>query len=222
MPIGEVNVGPMKCSKTELAVILANKLMVAVPDAQVLFVKSNRDTRDADPLQIRSRSGGLLKIPATIVASEAEVFERGKSAHLVVVDEGHMFRPTLAPILMRLATQFGVHCMYFGLDTTWRGQHFATTAAVCPLPGFKVYKHKAYCELCKLPSPQATATWSQKLRDGLPVNILDEDEPTFEVGDAQYRPLCTKHWFSTTPGSPAALAQGRIGIIDPQTEWPNH
>lgn len=128
-----------------------------------------------------------------------------------------MFPPELAAVCARLSIEHGVHVVYAGLKTTWRGQTFATTAAVLGLPGFKGYSHKAFCEPCASRIPTATVT--QKLRDGIPINVLDPDEPTFDVGYAQYKPLCLPHWFGSTPGSYEALRRGLIGIVDPVTEW---
>lgn len=215
MPLGEVNVAPMRGGKSDLVILLANKHHLA-GGGRTVFIKPSRDTRD--PLgTVRSRSGIELLFPPTIVSTAEEVYEAAREATFCGIDEGHMFPPSLAAVLYRLRVEHGVHIVYGGLDTTWKNRAFATTAAVAILPGFKVYKHKAYCEPCASRTP--TAMLNQKLRDSTPINILDSTEPTFEVGDAQYRPLCTEHWFQLTPGSYEALERGLIGIPDRETYW---
>lgn len=224
MPLGEVNNGPMRCSKTTHGVIVANTLHEADPNARIVYVRPAVDTR-GDPLVVTSRGGGVtLSIPPFTTNDVGDLYEHARSAALCIIDEGQMFKPALAPVMLRLAIEHSVHVMYFGLDTTWKGELFATTAAACALPGFKVYSHKSHCVMCRKDEARRimvrpTAIFSQKLRDGIPVSVLDPNEPTFEPGDAQYQPLCWNHWFATTPGAYEALALGQVGRIAPETEW---
>lgn len=213
MPMGTVIVGPMWCDKTTQAVMYGNRAILA--GRKLHYVRHKLDTREHDPRIVRSRTGAILLQAADIVQSEQDLLDLCAGSKVLIIDEGQINKPSLAGVLLQLVQRDQLFFSYYGLDTTWRGQGFATTVAVMGLPGVKVFRQKAVCAICGL-----DAQWSQKLRGGQPINILDPDEPTFQIGSEDlYRPLCHTCWFKTTPGADDALRNGKIGIVDPETEW---
>ncbi len=211
------NVGPMMAGKTTQ--ILAQLERAKIQGLESIVFKHARDTRYGDPSIIRSQSplASLFdEYRATIVSCADEMWERSRDKRVVILEEGHMCPPSWGLMLFRISHARNAKGIYSGLETTWRGQLWATTATVLTLPVTHVIRHSAVCANCG-----EDAEWSQKLRDGQPLCILDAEEPTFQVGSVEtYRPLCTRCWFSTTPGANEDLIQRRlIGTIDPATRW---
>ncbi|MBI4093133.1 MAG: hypothetical protein HY420_04385 [Candidatus Kerfeldbacteria bacterium] len=210
-------VGPMYSEKTEEAK-RQWRVATAIPGLEVVYLKPKLDTRYGDPRIVRSHADPDdfdPKIPVTLVEKAGDVWEVGKQADVLILDEGQMLPPSIARVLLRLYMERGVRVNYFGLDLTWQGRYWATTSEVITLPETKVFKEKGLCALC-----HGNSRWSQKLRNGIPVHIFDPQATTFEVGEQElYRALCWDCWFKTTPGAQQALDQGLIGSVDPETYW---
>lgn len=131
---------------------------------------------------------------------------------VVIFDEGQMFAPELANVILYLIMVLKCRVYYYGLDTTWRGRVYATTAAVMAIPGAKVTRLKAACTQCG-----ANAFWSQKRHRRKPVHLYNRGERTQQCGGSElYVPLCGPCWIRT-PGAKRALREGLVGTIDPGT-----
>lgn len=186
------NIGSMFSSKTEEAMRQAR----IAHKRGVLFFKPAEDTRQDDPTVIMDHNGNVLKeIRATIVKDPREILDYVKDQEVIIIDEGQFFPPSLAGVMAKLYLA-GKEVFYFGLDLTWRGELWPTTAAVLSLPDYKLTKHRGYCELCKNHS-----TMSQLIDSttGQPVSIKARQETVRIGGKECFRALCLPCWLKTTP-----------------------
>jgi len=211
----------------EVGAVLAGKTLEAMKEIEmairqklrVVVIKPHSDLRTGDPGHIFSRAKHEIpfgrRVRAHVVRSIAEIVPwcAKHQAQVVIIDEGQMFAPELANVVVQLLTVLKCRVFFFGLDTTWRGRSYATTAAVMVIPGAKIFRLKAACIDCG-----DNAFWSQKIRRGRPVSVLDRGEKTQEVGGRErYVPKCRRCWINSTPGGKRLLANGLVGTIDPET-----
>lgn len=213
-----VEVGPMASGKSLRARIEYE--MALRQHLRVVAFKPYSDTRPDDGSNFFTRAShqlkyrGLRKYNVRYVRSIAEIIPYciGRRIQVVIFDEGQMFAPELSNVIMQLIMIMKCKIFFYGLDTTWRGRMYATTAAVMALPGAKIMRLKAVCESCG-----ANAFWSQKRRHGKPVHLYRRDEQTQQCGGGElYEPQCGTCWVRT-PGAKRALREGLVGTIDPDT-----
>lgn len=213
-----VEVGPMASGKSLRARIEYE--MALRQNLRVVVFKPYSDTRPGDGSNFFTRASHQLsyrrrrKFNVRYIRSIAQIIPYciAHKIQVVIFDEGQMFAPELANVIMFLIMVLKCKVFYYGLDTTWRGRTYATTDAVMALPGAKVTRLKAVCEACG-----ANAFWSQKRRHGKPVNLFQKHEQTQQVGGGElYVPQCGLCWIKT-PGARRALREGLVGTIDPDT-----
>ncbi len=209
-----VNVGPMRGGKSAQAI--AQLIRAELQGLNPVAFKHVRDTRD--PGFIRAYTPrGVSEYPCTMFEYPQEIWEKSEGSGVVAVDEMHMTPPSTVDVLIRLEVVRHAKVIVCGLHSTFRGQQWATMRRILGLPVIDRHNHSAVCGTCR-----GDADWSQRLRDGVPVDILDWSEPTFKVGGGNaydYRPLCTPCYFGGTPGAQEALERGLIGSVDPETYW---
>ncbi len=181
-------VGPMFSGKSDELLRRLSRLKYAKRNH--LLFKPERDTRTS--ALARSRTGTQLQ--ALTFATFADLLE------LVHAQDGHDdVRPVIGIDEVQFAPRNGVetvittlmrrgHDVHIaGLDLTFKGEPFETTAALLAM-AHKVIKLNAYCSVCG-----QDAHYSQLL-------VLDGvDDNHIKVGDSEYSARCLAHF--TPPGT---------------------
>jgi len=206
-----LNLGAMKSGKSSQAI--AQLWRAELQNRKPMAFKHIRDTRDPGVICTYTKQG-KVEYPCTMFDDPEEIWVKTEGAKVVVIDEIHLAPVGIVHVLLRLEIERQIETICCGLHSTWRGQQWATTNRLSGLPIITPHYHSAVCDICL-----GDAEWSQRIRDGRPVDWFETSEPTLKVGRDDYQPLCTGDWFKTTPGAWEALRQGLIGIVDPETTW---
>lgn len=186
--------GPMRSGKSTAR----NSILESALDGglKVALFRPPIDVRD--PIDVATTRGHYqVPLATTLVASTREMLEHALGIDVVSGDEIQFWPDEdLAKAAESLYLQ-GKFVVLAGLDLDWRGVPFEVTRDIMALPYAKVIKKRAVCVNCQ--SLRATHT-QKRSPEGQPIPIAS-DSPRFEVGDAQYVPLCAPCWFASTPGA---------------------
>lgn len=180
-----VYVGPMFSGKTEAAQAEIRKALVA--KRSVVFFRPARANRGDEHAVVSHAQNTVPDLQPVMIGEgeEGVLYERGKSADVIIVDEGQFLRPAAAEPILRLFLE-GHVVVYCALDADYRGEPFETSIAVMGIPEAEIHRLTAVCVSCR----NARATRTQKLVDGKPVP-LDRDSPRLETGGSEkYRAVC--------------------------------
>ncbi|MBE7450244.1 MAG: thymidine kinase [Kofleriaceae bacterium] len=148
-----------------------------------LLVKPRLDTRFGEAT-IGSRSG--LAAQADLVVDDdsrlgPEVFA---GYHCVLVDEAQFLSPQVVEDLRRATVDPGVPVICYGLRTDFRTHLFPGAKRLLELAD-RIEEVKVTCQYCN-----AKAVCNLRLAGGKAAL----DGPTVQLGDAEYHPVCWRHW----------------------------
>ena len=178
----EVICGCMFAGKTEELIKRIRVLEYAKKN--VVAIKPTMDNRYSENM-IASHAGTLCKCICVDVndLSIIENLVNDKSVDAVVIEEIQFFDYKIVDICERLANN-KKRVIVAGLDTDFKGEPFAITAALLAKAEF-IYKLSAVCNVCGAP-----ATKTQRLIDGKPAK---KDDPVILVGASEcYEARCRK------------------------------
>ena len=178
----EVICGCMFAGKTEELIKRIKVLEYAKKN--VVAIKPTMDNRYSENM-IASHAGTLCKCICVDVndLSIIENLVNDKSVDAVVIEEIQFFDYKIVDICERLANN-KKRVIVAGLDTDFKGEPFAVTAALLAKAEF-IYKLSAVCNVCGAP-----ATKTQRLIDGKPAK---KDDPVILVGASEcYEARCRK------------------------------
>lgn len=178
----EVICGCMFAGKTEELIKRIKVLEYAKKN--VVAIKPTMDNRYSENM-IASHAGTLCKCICVDVndLSIIENLVNDKSVDAVVIEEIQFFDYKIVDICERLANN-KKRVIVAGLDTDFKGEPFAITAALLAKAEF-IYKLSAVCNVCGAP-----ATKTQRLIDGKPAK---KDDPVILVGASEcYEARCRK------------------------------
>ena len=178
----EVICGCMFAGKTEELIKRIRVLEYAKKN--VVAIKPTMDNRYSENM-IASHAGTLCKCICVDVndLSIIENLVNDKSVDAVVIEEIQFFDYKIVDICERLANS-KKRVIVAGLDTDFKGEPFAVTAALLAKAEF-IYKLSAVCNVCGAP-----ATKTQRLIDGKPAK---KDDPVILVGASEcYEARCRK------------------------------
>lgn len=178
----EVICGCMFAGKTEELIKRIRVLEYAKKN--VVAIKPTMDNRYSENM-IASHAGTLCKCICVDVndLSIIENLVNDKLVDAVVIEEIQFFDYKIVDICERLANS-KKRVIVAGLDTDFKGEPFAVTAALLAKAEF-IYKLSAVCNVCGAP-----ATKTQRLIDGKPAK---KDDPVILVGASEcYEARCRK------------------------------
>lgn len=186
-------VGPVCSMKSDT--LIREVDLALISGQEVVVFKPDRDTRDSRDC-LESRSGRRIDVRPVHLQSSAEILDRVRPGQFIGIDEGHFFEPELAEVLRRLHFR-GHKIVYIGLDVTWKGTPFPTTAAVMCTPEAKVVRLYGVCTRCG--SDEASCSqYVDADRQPMPITLEAE---SIHVG-FDFEPTCSRCWAETTPGAP--------------------
>jgi thymidine kinase len=148
-----------------------------------LLVKPRIDTRFGERT-IASRVG--LEAEADLVVDETSELPASVFAgyHCVLVDEAQFLAPRVVDDLRRATVDPGVPVICYGLRTDFRTKLFPGSQRLLELAD-RIEEVKVTCQYCN-----AKAVCNLRLAGGKAV----VDGPTVQLGDAEYHPVCWRHW----------------------------
>lgn len=160
-PQFEFHTGPMGVGKTLELLVQAYK--AEEEGLRVGCLQSHLNTRDQG--FIRSRTD--LKRQAHVIADDSReaLLALFDGFDWIGVDEPHLFRPTIAEILLYAYRQ-KKHVVIAGIDTDYRGEMLETPRAILALPEAQIYRKPGICTKCG----KRNAFRSERLRNGQPVS----------------------------------------------------
>ena len=178
----EVICGCMFAGKTEELIKRIKVLQYA--KKKVVAIKPTMDNRYSENM-IASHAGSLCECICVDVHDLATIENliNDKTVDAVVIEEIQFFDYKIVDICERLANN-KKRVIVAGLDTDFKGEPFAVTAALLAKAEF-IYKLSAVCNVCGAP-----ATKTQRLIDGKPAK---KDDPVILVGASEcYEARCRK------------------------------
>lgn len=169
--------GPMKSGKSLEIVRRFGHLPYST--TRFALYQPRRNVRDD---QVSSRSGASLA--ASKITRLREILPT--EAHVVGIDEVHMFRPTEVAAVRQLLNK-GISVVAAGCDMDYRGRLFTTVRRLLELGPTEVVYRQAVCERCRTPH----AVYTQIVHHGEPVlrglpAVVPED------GTYHYQPMCRR------------------------------
>lgn len=154
-----------------------------------LLIKPRVDTRFGVST-IASRSG--LEAQADVVVDEHTELPASMFAgtHCVLVDEAQFLTPRAVEDLRRATVDPGVPVICYGLRTDFRSKLFPGAQRLLELAD-RIEEVKVTCQYCN-----SKAILNLRLVDGKAVT----EGPTVQIGDAEYHPVCWRHWDDAVGG----------------------
>ena len=160
---------------------------------RVLLVKPRLDDRFGAST-IASRSG--LSAEADLIVDETTPLPPSVFAgyHCVLVDEAQFLAPDVVLALRRATIDPGVPVICYGLRTDFRTRLFPGAQRLMELAD-RIEEVKVTCQYCN-----GKAICNLRLIDGKAAI----DGPTVMLGDAEYHPVCWRHYDAAVLAATAA------------------
>ena len=177
--------GAMGSSKTAQALI--TKFNYEERGMRVWLIKPSTDTRDGDGA-VCSRIG--LSAEGEVITPECDLFERfcgrGVGDDVIIADEAQFFTPAQIDAMRRIADDFDIPVLCFGLATDFTTHMFPGSKRLFEIAE-SISEIKSVCKC------GAKATVNARLDDN--GNVVFRGEQVCLGGNDRYVAMCRKCWL---------------------------